>query len=45
MLKLKPNRECADKDLPPGSPDAAMLARYPASTQRVTKPHAGCTAA
>jgi hypothetical protein len=80
MLKLKPNCECCDKDLPPGAPDAlvcsfectfcadcaahrlpgnrcpncggelvrrpvrpaAMLAKYPASTDRVTKAHTGC---
>ncbi len=80
MLKLKPNCECCDKDLPPQAPDAlicsfectfcadcaatrlpgrrcpncggelvrrparpaAMLAKYPAATERVTKPHKGC---
>ena len=80
MLKLRPNCECCDKDLPPDAADAlictfectfcadcaanrmpggrcpncggelvrrpvrppAMLAKYPASTERVLKPHAGC---
>ena len=80
MLKLKPNCECCDKDLPADSREAvicsfectfcttcaeqhlpggvcpnckgelvarpvrppAMLAKYPASTERVLKPHAGC---
>jgi hypothetical protein len=80
MLKLKPNCECCDKDLPPDAADAlicsfectfcaecaanrlplgrcpncggelvrrpvrppGMLAKYPASTERVLKPHAGC---
>ena len=80
MLKLKPNCECCDKDLPPEAPDAlicsfectfcadcaatrladgrcpncggelvrrparpaAMLAKYPASTARATKPRRGC---
>lgn len=80
MLKLKPNCECCDKDLPPDSAEAvmcsfectfctdckdnrlpggvcpncggglvarpirplAMLAKYPASTDRVLKPHKGC---
>ena len=78
MLKLKPNCECCDKDLPPDSREAmictfectfcqacvdtllkgrcpncggeftrrpvrppAMLAKYPASTERVHKPQ-GC---
>jgi hypothetical protein len=83
MLKLKPNCECCDKDLPPDAPDAVicsfectfcadcashrlaggrcpncggelvrrpvrpspMLAKYPASKERVTKPHAGCVKA
>ena len=83
MLKLKPNCECCDKDLPPEASDALicsfectfcadcaahrlpgsrcpncggelvrrpvrpspMLAKYPASTERVTKAHAGCKAA
>jgi uncharacterized protein len=80
MLKLKPNCECCDKDLPPHASDAmmcsfectfcadcvgnrlpggccpncggelvrrpvrpvAMLVKYPASSERVLKPHAGC---
>lgn len=80
MLKLKPNCECCDKDLPPEAPDALIcsfectfcvgcatqrlaggvcpncggelvrrpvrpagkLAKFPASTERVLKPHAGC---
>jgi uncharacterized protein len=80
MLKLKPNCECCDKDLPPHADDAmictfectfcadcvtnrlplgrcpncggelvrrpvrpaAMLVQYPASRERVLKPHAGC---
>ena len=82
MLKLKPNCECCDKDLPPEALDArictfectfcaecverrlpgglcpncggelvrrpvrppAMLAKYPASSERVRKAHAGCDA-
>ena len=81
MLKLKPNCECCDKDLPPDAADAmictfectfcagcvtnrlagrcpncngefvrrpvrpaAMLAKYPASTERVRKPHRECAA-
>ena len=82
MLKLKPNCECCDKDLPPEACDArictfectfcaecvetrlpgglcpncggelvrhpvrppAMLAKYPASTERIRKAHAGCDA-
>jgi hypothetical protein len=81
MLKLKPNCECCDKDLPPEAADAmictfectfcaacvanrlggrcpncngefvrrpirpaAMLAKYPASTERVRKPHPECAA-
>ena len=82
MLKLKPNCECCDKDLPPGAADAvicsfectfcsdcattrlaggvcpncsgelvrrpvrptAKLAKFPASAERVVKPHAGCAA-
>ena len=81
MLKLKPNCECCDKDLPPHASDAmictfectfcadcvanrlpggrcpncggelvrrpvrpaAMLVKYPASSERVLKPHAGCS--
>jgi hypothetical protein len=80
MLKLKPNCECCDADLPPEATNAlictfectfcadcardrlpggvcpncggnlvarpirptAMLAKYPASTDRVLKPHKGC---
>jgi hypothetical protein len=79
MLELRPNCECCDRDLPPGSGEArictfectfcaqcaeivfsgvcpscggelvkrpirpaAMLAKYPASTKRVYKAHAGC---
>lgn len=80
MLKLKPNCECCDVDLPPTATNALicsfectfctdcardrlpggvcpncggslvarpirpapMLAKYPASAERVTKPHAGC---
>ena len=83
MLKLKPNCECCDKDLPPDAGDAlicsfectfcadcaenrladgrcpncggelvarpirppAMLEKFPASTERVVKAHAGCTPA
>lgn len=83
MLKLRPNCECCDKDLPPDAPDAlicsfectfcaecaqtrlpqgrcpncggelvrrpvrpaAKLAQYPASSDRVIKPHAGCRGA
>jgi uncharacterized protein len=82
MLKLKPNCECCDRDLPPNSRDAlicsfectfcadcannrltngrcpncagelvnrpqrppAMLAKYPASTERVRKSHKECAA-
>ena len=76
MLKLKPNCECCDKDLPPEAANAMictfectfcadclpgsrcpncggelvrrpvrpapMLAKYPASTDRVLNPHKGC---
>ncbi|MGA9865099.1 MAG: DUF1272 domain-containing protein [Acetobacteraceae bacterium] len=79
MLQLRPNCECCDRDLPPGSRDAMIcsyectfcapcvenvlagkcpncggelvhrpirppdrLARHPASTERVLKPHPGC---
>ncbi|RTL71753.1 MAG: DUF1272 domain-containing protein [Hyphomicrobiales bacterium] len=80
MLKLKPNCECCDADLPPDATNAVMcsfectfcsdcaehrlpggvcpncggelvrrpirpaekLAKFPASTDRVLKPHAGC---
>ena len=82
MLALRPNCECCDRDLAPGSPDArictfectfcadcagqrfaglcpncggelvrrpvrpeAALARFPASTERVTKAHAACASA
>jgi len=83
MLKLKPNCECCDTDLPPDSTEAlicsfectfcarcaadrlpggvcpnckgnlvarpirppAMLAKYPASTERVVKAHGFCTPA
>jgi hypothetical protein len=83
MLKLRPNCECCDKDLPADAADAlictfectfcadcaanrlpggrcpncsgelvrrpvrppTMLAKYPASTERVLKPHKGCAAA
>jgi hypothetical protein len=83
MLKLKPNCECCDKDLPPDAADAVMcsfectfcadcartrlpgghcpncggelvrrpvrpaakLAKFPASTERVLKPHAACAGA
>jgi uncharacterized protein len=82
MLKLRPNCECCDRDLPPNSPDALIcsfectfcvncatnrlpngrcpncggelvkrpgrpavaLAKYPASTERVLKPHKECAA-
>jgi len=81
MLALRPNCECCDRDLSPGSPDArictfectfcadcaegrfhgacpncggdlvvrpirpsGLLARFPASTERVTKPHGACAA-
>lgn len=81
MLELRPNCECCDRDLPPGSADARictfectfcadcadarfqgvcpncggelirrpirpakLLERYPASTERVLKPHPGCAA-
>jgi hypothetical protein len=81
MLTLRPNCECCDRDLPPGSAEARIcsfectfcagcaetrfggacpncagelqprpirpptaLARHPASTERVTKPHAACAA-
>ena len=82
MLKLKPNCECCNKDLPPEAPDALicsfectfcaacaarslpggrcpncggelvrrpirpphMLAKYPAATERVVKPHPRCAA-
>ena len=81
MLALRPNCECCDADLPPGSASArictfectfceacadgrfagvcpncggelvrrpirpaAALERFPASTERVRKPHAGCAA-
>jgi len=81
MLKLKPNCECCDRDLPPEAPDAlicsfectfctdcaanrlpgrrcpncggelvrrpvrpaTMLAKYPASAERVRKAHPGCS--
>jgi hypothetical protein len=80
MLKLRPNCECCDKDLPPDAADAMictfectfcadcaatrlpegrcpncggelvrrparpahMLAKYPASSERVLKPHVAC---
>lgn len=83
MLKLKPNCECCDRDLPPDASDAricsfectfcatcaaerlpggvcpnckgdlvarpvrppAMLAKYPASTERVVKAHGFCAPA
>jgi uncharacterized protein len=82
MLQLRPNCECCDRDLPPGSLDAMIcsyectfcadcvtrvlggrcpncggelvrrpvrppdrLARHPAATERVLKPHPGCTPA
>jgi uncharacterized protein len=83
MLKLKPNCECCDKNLPPDADDALIcsfectfcadcaatrldggrcpnctgnltprpirpasrLARFPASSERLLKPHAGCAAA
>jgi hypothetical protein len=82
VLQLRPNCECCDRDLPPGSlaamicsyectfcSDCAMralggrcpncggelvrrpvrqpdrLARHPAATERVLKPHPGCTPA
>jgi hypothetical protein len=81
MLALRPNCECCDRDLPPGSADARIcsfectfcidcatarlgdrcpncggelvarprrpadrLAKFPASTERVRKAHAGCEA-
>ena len=82
MLKLRPNCECCNKDLPPDAADALicsfectfctacatnrlpggrcpncggellrrpirpapMLAKYPASTERVRKPHKECAA-
>ena len=81
MLKLRPNCEFCDKDLPPASTEArictfectfcadcaetrldgtcpncggnlvqrpirpaAALARFPASTERVLKPHGACAA-
>jgi hypothetical protein len=81
MLALRPNCECCDRDLPPGSAEARIcsfectfcadcatarlggrcpncggelvprprrpadrLARFPASTERVRKAHAGCEA-
>ena len=82
MLKLKPNCECCDRDLPPDAANALicsfectfctacaanrlpggrcpncggellrrpirpapMLAKYPASTERVRKPHNECAA-
>ncbi len=81
MLKLRPNCECCDRDLPPDSLEArictfectfcascvdtrlggkcpncgggftprpvrpaALLAKYPASTERVLKAHPGCAA-
>ncbi|HLY77972.1 MAG TPA: DUF1272 domain-containing protein [Caulobacteraceae bacterium] len=81
MLQMRPNCECCDVDLPPGSGVAricsfectfcaacaeqrlggkcpncggdlfarptradALLARYPASTERVLKPHDACAA-
>jgi uncharacterized protein len=82
MLQMRPNCECCDADLPPGSGEAricsfectfcaacagqrlagkcpncggeliarptraaALLANYPASAERVLKPHAACAAA
>jgi hypothetical protein len=79
MLQMRPNCECCDADLPPGSSQAricsfectfcdecaegrlggrcpncggalvvrpgraeALLAKYPASTERVRKAHAAC---
>ncbi len=79
MLKLRPNCECCDRNLPPDAPDAvicsfectfcadcahavfhgvcpncggnlvprpirppALLAKYPASEERVLKDHGGC---
>ena len=81
MLQMRPNCECCDVDLPPGSGEAricsfectfcaacadqrlggkcpncggeliarptrvdALLARFPASTERVLKPHDACAA-
>jgi hypothetical protein len=81
MLQMRPNCECCDVDLPPGSGEAricsfectfcsacadqrlgglcpncggsliarptraaALLGRYPASTERVLKPHQACAA-
>ncbi|MEJ0066601.1 MAG: DUF1272 domain-containing protein [Caulobacteraceae bacterium] len=82
MLQMRPNCECCDVDLPPGSDvaricsfectfcascadqrlqgqcpncggeliarptrPAALLERFPASTERVLKPHEACAAA
>ena len=82
MLQMRPNCECCDVDLPPGSGEAricsfectfcaacadqrlggkcpncggeligrptrteALLGRFPASTERVQKPHEACAAA
>ncbi|PZQ64703.1 MAG: DUF1272 domain-containing protein [Phenylobacterium zucineum] len=81
MLALRPNCECCDRDLPPGSLDArictfectfcadcadvrlagacpncggelvrrpvrpaALLTKFPASAERVLKPHGACAA-
>jgi hypothetical protein len=81
MLQMRPNCECCDVDLPPGSAEAricsfectfcaacadqrlagkcpncggdliarptraaALLERFPASTERVLKPHEACAA-
>jgi hypothetical protein len=46
MLKLRPNCECCNQDLPPQSEEALICsfectAKFPASTERVFKPQ-GC---